>query len=355
MLENSLNLPPLTLHELLGTNAASPEAVAWDAFVVTCPGATFCHRAGWRQVIEAATGQSCFYRFVCRGGMIVGVLPLVHVRSPLFGNALISNGFCVYGGIAALDDQAAEALAADATALGERLGVDYVELRHQAPRLDWPGRSDLYATFRRPLEADEARNFLAIPRKKRADIRKSIGNGLKLVVDADIDEFYNIYAESVRNLGTPVLPRRFFHQIKQSFGTDAEVLLVRDSAGPLAALIAFYFRDQVLPYYGGALPLARPVHAYDFLYWSLMSRATKRGVRVFDFGRSKRGTGAFDYKTFWGFTPEPLHYQYHLIRATEPPRINPLNPRYRWLVAAWQRLPLGIANRLGPVIARGIG
>lgn len=346
----SFDPPPVTLHDLDDVGEA-----AWDAFVEARPDATFCHRAGWRRVIEATFGHACHFRVARRGGRVVGVLPLVHVRGRLFGDALISTAFCVYGGIAASDAQAAAALLADAIALGERLGVGHIELRHRTPILEGSEDSPLYATFRRPLSTDERENFLAIPRKKRADVRKSLNAGLRLRLDAEVDAFYAVYAESVRNLGTPVYPRRFFHEIKRAFGRDVEVSLVEGASGPLAALVTFYFRDEVLPYYGGAVPAARPVHAYDFQYWMLMSRAVERGARLYDFGRSKRGTGAFDYKTFWGFAPEPLHYHHHLIRAPAPPEINPLNPKYRLLVAAWRRLPLWVANRLGPVITRGIG
>jgi FemAB-related protein (PEP-CTERM system-associated) len=123
----------------------------------------------------------------------------------------------------------------------------------------------------------------------------------------------------------------------------------------LAALLSFYFKDQVMPYYGGAVPAARPSHAYDLLYWSLMRRAVGRGARVFDFGRSKVGSGAFDYKRFWGFEPTPLAYQYCLVRARTVPDVNPLNPKYRHMVAIWRRLPLPVANRLGPLLARQLG
>ena len=132
-------------------------------------------------------------------------------------------------------------------------------------------------------------------------------------------------AQSVRNLGTPVYPRRFFAAIAEEFGDAVELAVVHGAAGPVSAVMAFYFRDQVCPYFAGGLPEARTEHAYDFMYWSLMDRATERGARLFDFGRSKRGTGAFDYKLSWGFQPETLHYQFHLVRGTELPNVNPLN------------------------------
>jgi FemAB-related protein (PEP-CTERM system-associated) len=152
-----------------------------------------------------------------------------------------------------------------------------------------------------------------------------------------------------------VLPRRFYAAIVEEFGPAVELSAVRGPEGPVAALMTFTFRNRVMPYYGGATPAARPLHAYDLLYWSLMERAAARGTLVYDFGRSKRGTGSFDYKTYWGFKPEPLQYRFQPVRKTELPDVNPLNPKYRLMIAAWQRLPLAVANAIGPVIARQLG
>jgi FemAB-related protein (PEP-CTERM system-associated) len=233
--------------------------------------------------------------------------------------------------------------------------VAYVELRgdEQEELPGWGVKEGIYAGFRRALPASEAENLQAVPRKKRADLRKALASRLTVETGVAPTLFWPIYAESLRNLGTPVFPPRLIAAVQQEFGEAVEISLVRGTdARPLAALVSFYFKDQVLPYYGGALPAARPVHAYDLLYWSLMRRAVARGACIFDFGRSKIGTGAYDYKRFWGFAPEPLRYRYRLIGGRELPNINPLNPRYRLMVEAWRRLPLPVANRLGPWLAR---
>lgn len=342
----------ITIHELTDGDEG-----IWEAFVDACPQTTFFHRAGWRRVVADTYGYKSHYRLARRGDAVVGILPLVHVKTPLFGNALISTGFGVYGGIAALDEEATLALAEHAAALGRELGVDYVELRHLSPMpaLDWPVKADVYATFRRPLIEDEAAALKAIRYKRRHRIKQSLKNGLSVTVDADIDSFYRIFAESVRNLGTPVFPKRYFVNIKREFGDAAEIVLVRGPDGPVASQLSLYFKDEVTPYYSGARPIARSLHAYEFMYWMLMRRATARGARIFDFGRSKFGTGAFDYKVFWGFEPQPLHYYYHLVRRKEIPDVNPLNPKYRLLVETWKRLPLPVANLIGPPIARQLG
>jgi FemAB-related protein (PEP-CTERM system-associated) len=329
----------------------------WEAFVAHSPDTSFFHRAGWRWIIESTLGHRPFYRCAWRGSELVGILPLIHVRSPLFGNALISMAFGTYGGIAARDDEAARALADDAALLGESLAVDFVELRHDA-RQNLPGyldKPELYFTFRRPIANSEELNLKAIPQKKRADLRKAIKNKeLRCEVGPDIDTFFNIYAESVHNLGTPVLPKRFYAAIVKEFGPSVEISVIEGPSGPIAAMMTYYFKDRVLPYYSGANFAARKLHAFDLNYWRLIERALARGCNVYDFGRSKRGTGAFDYKTYWGFEPESLNYQVHLVRGKKMPAINPLNPKYHLMVEAWKRLPLPVANFIGPMIARQI-
>jgi len=336
---------------------ADEEAPVWDAFVAAQEDATFFHRSPWRRVIERSLGHKTHYLCAWRGARLAGILPLVHVRSLLFGHSLVSLGFGVYGGIVAADDAAAEALAAAAAALGRSLGVGHVELRNlKEARAGWQTKPDLYFTFSRALAKDRDANLKAIPRKKRADLRKAIDNkALTVEVGADLEVFFRIYAESVRNLGTPVLPKRFYAAILEAFGDAVEVSAVRGPEGPVAALMTFYFTDRVRPYYGGATAAARPLHAYDLQYWRLMERAVARGATVFDFGRSKRGTGAYDYKTYWGFEPTPLAYEFHLLKGGELPDVNPLNPKYRLMIETWRRLPLAVANLIGPFVARQLG
>ena len=169
----------------------------WDAFVEACPEATFFHRSGWRSVLSRSFGHDCHFLYAERGGEIRGVVPLVHVRSRLFGNSLISNAFCVYGGSAAVDDEARTALDTAAVELAEQLGVDSLTYRLMTPRHDdWVRDSDLYATFRKEIAADPDANLKAIPRKQRAMIRKGIKNDLRSEIDTAIDRFYPIYAGS---------------------------------------------------------------------------------------------------------------------------------------------------------------
>jgi len=331
-------------------SAADPD---WDRFVESRPEATFFHLSGWKAVIEESFGHRCHYLAARRGGEIVGVLPLTHVRGRIFGNSLISNGFCVYGGPLSASADALAALDGAALELARDLGVERIEYRLRAPlHPDWPCNRQTYVTFRREIDPDPEKAMLAIPRKQRAMVRKGIKEGLVGESDADVSRLYPLYAESLRNLGTPVTGRRYFECLKSVFSEVSEVITVVRDGRPLASVLSFFFRDEVLPYYGGGCHAARDHAANDFMYWEVMRRACEAGLRVFDFGRSKVGTGSYAFKKHWGFEPEPLYYEHALLRLDEVPEINPLNPKYALMVAAWKRLPLAVANFVGPHIAR---
>ena len=342
-------------------------AAAWDAFVRNQADATFFHQAAWRRVLETAFGHAAHYLMATQDGAVVGVLPLAHTRHALFGQSLISVPFCVYGGPLAADAPAHAALANAADALMARIGVRVMEWRPlhalAAPPEDddddneagWKTRSDLYVTFRRAIAGDDEANMKAIPRKQRAVVRKGIERGLVATVDRDVDVLHAVYAESVRNLGTPVFARRYFRLLAETFGPAMDVLTVRDGDRAVASVLNFYWRDEVIPYYGGGTAAARACHGNDFMYWAVMRHAAARGCRLFDYGRSKLGTGAYSFKKNWGFEATPLHYRFRLAKGAAIPDHNPLNPKYRLMIAAWKRLPLPVANLIGPHIVKGVG
>ena len=339
-----------TVQEL--TPALQPQ---WDAFVNVCPNATFFHLAGWKDVVEAAFGHRCYYLLAKSGDAITGVLPLVHMKSFLFGNSLISTPVLAYGGVATEDGEVHAKLETEACTLAEKLKVDYLELRNLESRHpDWPTKQ-LYVTFRKTLEPEAEANLLAIPRKQRAVVRKGINAGLKAEFDTSIDRFYMAYSQSFHNLGTPVFSRAYFDNIHRVFKDSSDILTVTHDGDLVSSVMSFYFRDEVLPYFGGGTRLARQLKGNDFMYWELMRHCCERGVRVFDFGRSKQGTGTYSFKKNWGFEPRPLFYEYYLVKAKQMPDISPMNPKYRIFINAWKRLPLAVTQVIGPLIARNLG
>ena len=333
-----------------------PTAQRWDAFVMACPSASFFHRAGWDKIIREVFRHDAYFLYAQIDGRIEGVLPLAHVNSMLFGNSLVSLPFTVYGGVAATNEDAALALEQEAQQLAKRLGVDHLELRNVAPRHpDWPTQ-DLYVTFRKEILAEEEANMLAIPRKQRAMVRKGIKNGLTSEIDAGVERFFALYADNVHRHGTPAMPKRYFQALMDEFGADCEVLIVSAPDGqPVSGVMSFYFRDEVLPYYAGDAEAARDLAGNDFKYWELMRRACARGLKVFDYGRSKQGTGSYAFKKNWGFEPAPLHYEYCLYKRDSIPQNNPNNAKFKLLIETWRRMPIALANWLGPFIVRNLG
>jgi len=331
----------------------------WNTFVEKTPTANFFHDWRWGEVIRETYGHAPLRLGATQDGELVGILPLTDVRSPFFGRSLISTAFTVGGGVAALDANAANALAGAARAVGQERNVQYVELRSELSQFeDWPTKDQTYATFSKEMPLEEDARLAAIPRKRRAEVRKAIKlekeGRLKIRFDDDLDQFYAIYAQSVRDLGTPVFPKKYIMHLKQIFGDMVEIAIVEGDGKPVAALLSFYFRDRVMPYYVGAVGDARKLRAFDFLYWSLMGRACERNASVFDFGRSKVGTPHYDYKKLWGFEPTPLAYQYALVKAAYVPDVNPNNPKFKVISAIWKRLPVPISNRVGPILARNL-
>ncbi len=329
---------------------------SWDKFVNNSSKTSFFHKAGWKEVVEKAFGHQTYFLYSEQKGKITGILPLVHINSLLFGNALISTAFCVYGGIIAEDDISYAELDDEARRLAEQLKVDYLEMRNRTQVTPERPYKELYVTFRKELDSDIEKNMLAIPRKQRAMIRKGIKAGLSSEIDENIDRFYQAYSESVRNLGTPVSTKKYFSLLKQVFKEQCEILTIVDKQNQLiGSVMNFYFKDEVLPYYGGGTHHARTVQGNDFMYWEVMRRAVDKGIRIFDYGRSKEGTGSYRFKRHWGFEPKPLYYEFYLVNSSTIPDINPLNPKYQIFIAAWKRLPLSVSQIIGPWLAKDLG
>ncbi|MEO8837419.1 MAG: FemAB family XrtA/PEP-CTERM system-associated protein, partial [Herbaspirillum sp.] len=229
----------------------SSDMERWDNFVLTCPDATFFHRAGWQTVIERAFGHKTWFMYAETNGNIEGVLCLAEINSVLFGHSLISLPFCVYGGIAAVNEQSRAVLNRRAQELADELKVGHLEYRNMMPRHpDWKSK-DLYVTFRKEILPSVDENMNAIPRKQRAMVRKGIKHGLQSSLDDHLDRFFTAYSTSVHRLGTPVFSKKYFQLLKQTFGKDCEIQTITNEDRIIASVMSFYFRDEVIPYYGG--------------------------------------------------------------------------------------------------------
>jgi FemAB-related protein (PEP-CTERM system-associated) len=325
----------------------------WDEFVRQHPDGEIFHLSGWKRVAEDVFGHRPHFLSVQRNGQLSAVLPLVEVRSYLFGHALISNAFCVGGGPLSLDAESRAEILAQAEALGRRLGVDYVELRDTPDTPShWTPSTDIYAGFAAPIAADEEDNLKQIPRKQRAVVRKALGRGMSVTIDRSPSDFFDLYARTMRDHGTPSLPKRFFECLMEVFGADCEILTVHHEGRAVSSVLSYFFKDKVLPYYTGSGSSARATGSNDLMYWSLMRRAVERGYGTFDFGRSKLGSGPYGFKCNWGFEPRPISHQFLLLKSRSLPNLNPNNPKYRIFIKAWRRLPIAVATSVAPLLSR---
>ncbi|QUJ69307.1 FemAB family PEP-CTERM system-associated protein (plasmid) [Photobacterium sp. GJ3] len=330
----------------------------WDHYVDSHQHGSFFHLTGWIHVIQDVFGHQPHYLFAQQGDQIVGVLPLFEQKSLLFGHALISTPFCVYGGALADQDDIRRELENAAYDLACELNVDYIELRdsHEHPCESPWFRHCHHATFKNTLALPAEDLLSGIKRKQRAVIRHAQKNNLSWEAKDNPALCFELYAESVRNLGTPVFPPALFQTLKDTFGSSCETLVVRDVHGqPVSGVLSFYYKNQVLPYYGGGTQAARDLKSNDFMYYQLMLLAKERGAELFDFGRSKINSGAYHYKKHWGMEEQPLHYRMALVRAKRPPNLSPNNPKYRYFIRAWQNLPMGLSKQIGPMLSKYLG
>ena len=352
-----MNAPfTVTREHVRPVDLRQPDEVARiEGFVAERGGSVF-HRPAWLLAVERGTGQCAHGLVAEKGGLLTGWLPLTEIHSPVFGRMLASSGFAVEGGVLAANDVTAVNLCVAVQEYAERLSCPTVELRGGFAATGWTVREDSHCGFVAPLQDDDEAQLLWIPRKQRAEVRKGLKNNLHVSKGkhtVDREAHYEVYSESVRNLGTPVFPKSLFDAVLDNL--DGEILTVWNGATPVASVLSLFHDGAVMPYWGGGTREARGLRANDRMYYELMLRARRRGCDRFDFGRSKTGSGAWSFKKNWGFEPEPLSYASWTAPGHEERDADPTSARHKSRIALWKRLPLSLTNRIGPLIARGLG
>jgi len=332
---------------------SSEEESAWDQFVRSSPNGTVFHLCAWKKAVEKVFRHTPHYLMATSVNGIRGVLPLFEIHGLLSGRIMVSVPYAVYGGLCGTDPVARQALLEEARQLAVRQRVRHLELRHLTdPAPELPTKT-LYSTFIKPLDANPETNFEAIPRKQRRMVRQGLKHALEVRRSWDyLDGFYEIFAMNKRHLGSPAFPKGIFQAVRDFFDKDAELLSVWHQGRMVAGVISFFYNNCVMPYYGAAIEEAHALAVNDFMYWELMRESCLAGYRSFDFGRSREGTGAYNFKRHWGFEPQPLAYQYLLMGGHEMPNFNPSNPRLRLFIETWKRLPLPVTKWVGPALTR---
>lgn len=342
------------MYQLHTLSLKDEQAMAWDNFVNASDDATFFHLSGWQHILADA-GHCCYYLYATQNQTLVGVLPLARVKSLLFGDALVSTPFCVYGGAIGAPS-VKRFLEQQAIQLATSLGVQHIEFRYKTAQDNNLMTRHSHAYFACEL-AETAEQILAnVKKKQRAVLRHALNENLQYTLDKQTTEFYHTYSQSVRNLGTPVFSQAFFDKIMAVFAQQAEILTVRQDNKAVSSVLSFYYKNEVLPYYGGGILQAKELKSNDFMYYQLMCHArNNKGCSRYDFGRSKIDSGAYHYKRHWGMQAIELPYQYQLISAKQLPNLSPNNPRYQLFIKLWQKLPLGLSQWLGPKLSRYLG
>lgn len=327
---------------------------SWDEFVTRTEGSSFCHLAGWRNILSDVLGVECLYRVATdEGGEWQGVLPLVRLKSVIFGHYVVSLPFLNYGG--PLGSPAArQRLVQEAVDEACRSRVDLLELRTRTN-----GDLALPVTARkitvvRPLPATSDELFQSFPSKLRSQIRRPLKEGLTVRFGADqCEPFYEVFAQTMRDLGTPVLPRAFFERIASTLADVVVFGAVYRGEQPLAAGCGFVWRDEFEMTWAGALRESRPIAANMLLYWAFMERMIARGVRMFNFGRCTPGGGTHHFKKQWGGVDVPLPWHQY-DSAKQAPRKVPSSDdgAFSWGPRLWRMLPLAVANVVGPRLVR---
>lgn len=330
-------------------------AEAWDAFVRKHPHGSPFHLNAWRKSIEETFRYRSIYLMAMEGERIRGVLPLFLIQNVLLGKVLLSIPFAVYGGVLADGPEAQECLRKEVVRMARSFGVQHVELRngHEEQCLGFQ-RLRRYVTFTQEIDPSEEKILEAIPRKTRYMVRKALKQGFETrVVHGRSLSFEDLYARNLRKLGTPSFPVKFFAKLREHFQNEVDIREVVLGGNVASAVLTFYFRDQVLPYYGASHPAFHAVAPNNFMYYDLMRSSGANGYRVFDFGRSKKHvSGSYDFKAHWGMVEKELPYEMLLVNRKSLPNFTPTNPKFSAPLKIWQKLPLSVTRTVGPFFLR---
>ena len=331
-------------------------AAAWNAFVENHPQASVYHRAEWAGVIERAFGRRATMLATREHGRLTGILPLVFFDARLFGRFVTSMPFVNYGGIVADTPDATAALYAAAVADAKSRRAAYLELRHSSRLLPEAPVRDHKVSMILPLGSTADEQWNALDRKIRNQVRKAEKSNLTVREGGVelLDAFYTILCRNMRDLGSPVHARRFFEEVLTTFPDRTRIVSIWLDSTPVAASLVLWHRQRM------EVPWASAIRDYNalcpnmLLYWEMLKLAIERGVTEFDFGRSTPHEGTYQFKAQWGAQPHQLWWEYWLEAGVSLPDRSPKNSKFSLGIAAWRRLPVPVANFVGPLIVRNI-
>jgi FemAB-related protein (PEP-CTERM system-associated) len=333
---------------------ACRERALWDAYVEAEPYASNYHRWGWKEVIENAFGWPTFYLVAKEATEIKGVLPLVWQKSWLFGSFVTSLPFFSHAGVLAESREVEDLLVGEAIVLARELGAGYLELRHRRDHgLGLPTKTSKVSVLV-TVEPDKDKMLKSLRSEVRTKIRKAMKSGLtsEMLGEDALSDFYAIFAERMRDLGTPVYSKSFFSAVFQAFGADSHICIVRYQGKPVAATFLTAFRGTIESLWSCSRRGFVTMEPNALLNWTILLYAGERGYHIFDFGRSTVGSGPHRYKLQWSSQEVPLYWDYWSPESNNKAELGRANPKYDMFIRLWQRLPLRLTKVLGPSIVR---
>ena len=359
----SQEAPPHTRHykteasDVSGLSITLSDDIAtrWNDYVASNPAATIHHRYEWKRLFEDSYGHNCYYFCACdRHDVVVGILPLIHMQSRLFGNFLVSMPFFQSGGAVADSPEIEQALMAEAIRYATDRGVEHIEFRDDISRSELPAQSHK-VNMVLALPEDEKALWNSFTPKLRAQIKKPQREETELRFAGIelLDDFYQVYSRNMRDLGSPAHSKQFIAHILRHFPDNSWLVVIRHHGKAVSAGLLLGHADML------EIPLASTVRSANrysmnmLLYWEILKFAVEHGYRQFNFGRSSKGAGTYRFKQQWGARPQTLHWHYWLRdEARGMPSLNTSNPRYALVINIWKRLPLWITRIIGPAIVR---
>ena len=329
---------------------STSEGAGWDNYVLGHPGSFFYHLYGWSGAFQETFGFKRYYLQAKVGEKVCGILPLI-LAEAAFSRKLVSIPVGAHASVLADDINIENALILRAQELAGNLKCDYLELRGKKSAGQEFITKDLYVNFIKPLPQNKEECLLRMPRKARASARHAIDSGLTCEIGLTyFDICYEIYARNQKHLGSPVVAKQWFEVLARNFRDKTNILVVKHNGKCIASVLAFFYKDTVIPFYGASLPGYDKYYPNNFMYLKLQEYGVEKNYKYFDFGRSRKGAGSYYFKINQGFEPAQLYYQYFLCAAKKIPDINPSNKKFDLARLAWRRLPLFMTKRLGPII-----
>lgn len=327
----------------------------WDEYVRTKQDSTIYHLSAWRKLIETIFGHDTYYLYAHnQESVVVGVLPLVRQKSLIFGDFAVSLPFFNYGGVLAETDEIEQLLMNQACNIGKEIGVSHIEFRDSKHRNDgWQVRRDKVAMIL-DLPETEDEMWKTLGSKRRSQIKRPLRESIEIIEGGLelVDDFYYVFTRGMRDLGTPVYPRKLFKEIIKLFPDECFIVVIKHKGIPVAAGFLIGYNNKLEIPWAATLNTVKSIGVGMLLYWEIIKRAISKHYRNFDFGRSSVNSGTYKFKKQWGAVEKQLYWHYWLSPGTSMPKLSPDNAKYKMAIQVWKRLPLTITNAIGPSIVK---